>query len=156
MNRANLIASFVTLVMAGASAYAGGNPETIFVEGPTIIGFVPPLTQRELDADPKLRDGTLHAAYVLSTLESCLAYMSPVRHFEATSAVALLVDGRAYDYEFSAKSGESIGVILAQPGVEPLVVYATGELGQFPKRAIEAASDYFAAPPCREWEDVSH
>src|SRR5262245_60073374 len=119
------LALLVALALGPTSILAGGNPETIFIEGPTIIGFTPPLTQPELDADPKLRDGVPHTAYVLGKVQTCLAYMSLERHFKRTRGVSLQVDGRSYDYEFSANSQESIGVILAQPGAEPLVVYAS-------------------------------
>jgi hypothetical protein len=138
------------LISVATIALAAEDSKPVVVNGVTVVGFFPPFTQQELDQDDGgIREGTAHVGFALDDLAKCLADRNPAVHFELTRSLTLQVGAETFSYQFQTDSEHSVGIVLAQPGREPTIVYATVGPSSLQWLALDAAADYFEAPQCK-------
>lgn len=129
-------------------------PVTIDIDGPTAIGFFPPVTRKEMDEDDgTLSDGVTHLRFALEDVEKCLAPLKLALVFEHARSL-VLKDGRtSHHLEFGKDWQHSIGIVLVAPGRAPAITYATPGPSLLQETAPQAAWKYFSEPKCKRYEE---
>ena len=134
-----------------ATSVAAENAETtISVQGPTVIGFFPPYSQQDLDHDDgSIREGSAHVEFALEDLNKCLVEQKPEVRFELAKLLKLKDGATVRDVVIPNEPGKTVGIVLAKPGAQPMIVYATGGPSSLQWTALEAAAVYFGSPACK-------
>ncbi len=122
----------------------------VTLKGPTAIGFFPPTTQAEVDADDGgIREGMAHVRFALEDVEKCLAPRKVVIQFEQIRSLTIVDGSKTQQFPFPA---DAIGIVLAAPGKVPEIVYTHGPSFLI-QTAPQAASKYFSEPNCKRYEE---
>jgi len=140
----------IALALLAASGLVADDSATVTVQGVTIIGFFPPYTQNELDHDDgSIGEGTAHVGFALEDLEKCLKQQEPQVRFELTKSLTLTDGAHVRRIAIPNEPGKTVGIVLAKPDAEPMVVYATVGPSSLQWLALDAAADYFGTPACK-------
>lgn len=126
----------------------------VTVSGPAAIGFFPPITQKEKDEDDGgLSEGYSHLAFALEDLEKCLAPRKISLQIKITRSLLVKDGSTSHMFDFPTDWAHAIGIVLADPGREPVVVYATAGPSSLLELAPQAAWKYFSEPHCKRYEE---
>ena len=124
----------------------------VTIVGPSAIGFFPPITQQEEDEDDGgLSEGYAHLGFALEDLEKCLAPRKIAAQIKITRSLQVKNGPNSHTYEFPSDWQHAIGVVLATPGHDPVVIYATGGPSSLIEVAPQEAWKYFAEPNCKRY-----
>jgi hypothetical protein len=122
----------------------------VTLKGPTAIGFFPPTTQAEVDADDGgIREGIAHIQFALEDVEKCLAPRKISIQFQQIRSLTIVDGSSTKQLPFSE---DAFGIVLATPGKAPEVVYAGGP-SILIETAPQAAWKYFSEPNCKRYEE---
>lgn len=148
----SLVASVASVAGQARSVDApAADASAVMVDAPMAIGFFPPMTRQEWDAD---KDGRL--AQEMSDIEIALGDVKACTGLEGMRTE--LITAHALRLQSGSKSrllllGDAVrpamGVILAAPGRDPVAVFADLSATELQDTAPEAAAAFFAAPQCR-------
>jgi hypothetical protein len=155
------LVALVALGSLGWSAVATAQPAApvepeglASVSGPTAIGFFPPITEKERDEDDGgLSEGYAHLSFALEDLEKCLGPRKLTVRLKITRSLQVQDGATSYRLEFPADWQHAIGIVLAEPGRKPEVIYATAGPSSLLELAPQAAWKYFSEPKCKRYEE---
>ena len=144
----------VVVVFASLPCIAADSTVATSVSGPTVVGFFPPVSQKEIEDDTSgAREGIAHVRFSLEDVVSCLAPRAITTRLEFTHSLTIK-DGRTRRrLTFPHDWAHSVGVVLVAPGKAPVVVYATGGPSSLLELAPQAAWKYFNEPKCKRYEE---
>lgn len=143
-----------TLALGMLPCLAEESTVTVTVSGPTIVGFFPPVTQKEIDEDDGgLREGTAHVTFALEDIEKCLAPRKLTVSLEFTRSL-LVTDGhKSTKIDFPSDWEHAVGIVLISPGKAPMTVFATAGPSSLLETGPQAAWKYFSEPSCKRYEE---
>lgn len=149
MNRRTvLFVLFGSLTCAEAGAQL-----SVTIEGPTVIGFFPPVTQADLGNDNGgLSEAIAHLNFALQNIATCLGREKAAVSFEYTDSITLSNGDVTYHYDFTSEPGQAVGILLALPGKEPALVFATAGPSSLSVLGPQEVWIYFSEPSCQVYE----
>lgn len=138
------------VVVAVSESAFGADAKPVSLEGPTIIGVVPPApyTPRGVD-DGALLEAVTRMESVLAELRLCLQDQKPRVELLRTQRVVIAGGRKLEAINFVRAWNKATGVILAKPSQRPRVFYASMEPSTFHWLVVNAAAEYFGAEQCR-------
>lgn len=128
---------------------AADPPGTIEVSGPTVVGFFPPVSQAELEAEPAISEALAHLRFALDDVSDCLASIQPQVHLQLTAELVLSIEGSTRRIPLPVEPERSFGAFLIRPRAEPRSVYSSGGASSLVRLVPAAAAEYFDVPGCR-------
>ena len=146
-----------TLALIGAISVTPGKPPNstksevvVEVGGPVVIGFFPPFTKAEEEADDGgISEGVAHLRFALEDIAKCLGDRPATYRLEVTRSITLREGKSVRRINIPKDWDHSVGIILAAPGREPETVFATAGPSSLIDAGPSAAGRYFGAPECR-------
>ena len=142
---------FVLLVPVSTSAQnrAGQGSVTVAIDGPLILGFFPPFTKAEEEADDSgIAEGLAHVRFALEDIAECYANESAIYRLDVTRSVTLR-DGRTVRrITLPGDRNHAVGIILALPGRQHRIVFAEDGPSSLSAVGPSAAAEYFGAAAC--------
>lgn len=147
-----------TIVIGAAVAAVGGcslhrhdaaaKTAHVVIDGPTIIGFFPTVTDKEIETDDGINSALEHWEWALENAERCFGPKGV--HVQKVFADKLLLESDRETIEvtpaFRAMPG--IGYYLASPGKPVQLVSADAGPSSLLYFLPKAAAVYFGAPEC--------
>jgi hypothetical protein len=148
-----LCAALVAVVPTGTStqsARPGQEPVTVEVNGPLILGFFPPFTKAEEDADDGgISEGLAHMRFALEDIEKCNGDRTATYRLDITRSVTLRDGKRVRTVRIPRDWRHAVGIILAAPGRPALTVFASDGPSSLIQLGPSTVADYFGATACR-------
>jgi hypothetical protein len=144
-----VIFSIPKLLLADEIAH----PVILDVAGPLVVGFFPPVTDAELESGDGTSEGVAHLQFSLEDAAQCLQDKGVAVRLEFTRAFFVRTGGKEQTIQIPRDWEHAVGAILARPGVQPRVVYATAGPSSLSFLLPEATAEYFGAPACKESGD---
>jgi len=149
------IAAALTLV-GQVEGSAGQNPRprqgaiTVDVRGPVILGFFPPFTKAEEEADDGgISEGLAHVRFALEDIARCYGNKSATYRLDVTRSVTLRDGKRTRRINIPRDWEHAVGIILVVPGRTARTIFATDGPSSLIELGPTAVADYFDAPACR-------
>ena len=150
------LATTILLTALQSVSASGAEPSRLIlnIDGPTVIGVFPPVSQAEIDHDDGgLREGMAHVQFAIEDLVKCLTPRKVRSQFANTRSIEIR-DGRdTRTISFSRKWEGAVGIVLVAPGRAPITVLATGGPSSLIETAPQAAWRYFSEPACKRYEE---
>jgi hypothetical protein len=144
-------ASLVLLAAASEVLPAETEPGVVevTVAGPMVIGFFPPVSDEEIEANPGTREGLAHLEFALSDAAKCLKSLGVSVRGELARVLVLRVAGKERRFDLPHEWERAVGAYLIEPGREPRVVYASAGPSSLQVLLPNAAAEYFGASACK-------
>jgi hypothetical protein len=151
MTKASIILALVMIVSQAADAW-GQFEAHVKLEGPLLVGFFPPVTQKELD-DPMsgAAEGMAHVRFALEDALKCLqaSGISAKATFVVARSIIIDEGTNSRRHNLPTSWSQSVGVYLLNPGKPDRAVYAEDGPSSLVVLAPTAAGEYFNAPKCK-------
>lgn len=132
--------------LEGSSASA-----TVTVDGPMAIGFFPPMTRAQWDADldGRLAQEMSDIEIALGDIKACVGVEGFATELLTARVIRLNTGARTRMLLLGDSVQPAMGVVLAAPGRDPVVVFADHSAIELQDTAPQAAVGFFSAPQCR-------
>ena len=120
----------------------------IEVHKPMAVGFLPMVTQADVNADESLRSALEHLAYAIDDMTKCLR---PEGISVQTVRAELLIfqdATRREEVPLRGRSDENVGCYLVEPNRPPKIIRTTTGPSSLVVLCPAAASVYFGIPKC--------
>jgi hypothetical protein len=132
-----------------SQAHAAAEVPTVVVDRPVAIGFFPPVSRQQWDMD---KDGTIAQAMsdleiALGDVKACTGLDEMRIEMHTAQSLRLGKEGKGRLLVLGDRADPAMGVVLAAPGRDPLVVSAAAAV-ELQDSAPRAAAQYFRAPQC--------
>lgn len=126
-------------------------PMTVTVDRPMAIGFFPPMTREQWDADTdgRLAQEMSDIEIALGDLTACVGAEGFATEMLTASVIRLKTGAWTRMLLLGDAVQPAMGVVLAAPGRDPVVVFAGSSAIELQDTAPQAAAGFFSAPPCR-------
>lgn len=124
---------------------------TVTVDRPMAIGFFPPMTREQWDADTdgRLAQEMSDIEIALGDVKACVGVEGFATEMLTASVIRLKTGARTRVLLLGDAVQPAMGVVLAAPGRDPVVVFAGSSAIELQDTAPQAAAGFFSAPPCR-------
>jgi len=151
-----MLAAFVAAQASSASDTPIGTaseaaPATVTVDGPVAIGFFPPMTREQWDADTEGRfaQEMSDIEIALGDVKACVGDESLRTEMHTARLIRLNTGARTRMLLLGDAVRPAMGVMLVAPGRDPVVVFAESSAIELQDTAPQAAAAFFSAPQCR-------
>lgn len=133
----------------GAASEAA--PATVTVDGPVAIGFFPPMTREQWDADTEGRfaQEMSDIEIALGDVKACVGDERLRTELHTARLIRLNTGARTRMLLLGDAVQPAMGVVLVAPGRDPVVVFAESSAIELQDTAPQAAAMFFSAPQCR-------
>jgi hypothetical protein len=141
----------VALVPVSTSAQnqASQGGATVVVEGPLIVGFFPPFTRAEEEAnDSGIAEGLAHVRFALDDIAACYANTAAIYRLDVTRSVTLREGRTVRRITLPSDRNHAVGIIFAMPGRQHRIVFAQDGPSSLSVAGPSAAAEYFGAQAC--------
>ena len=135
--------------VAGAALEAA--TVTVTVDGPVAIGFFPPMTRAQWDADTdgRFAQEMSDIEIALGDIKACVGVEGFATELLTARVIRLNTGARTRMLLLGDSVQPAMGVVLAAPGRDPVVVFADPSAVELQDTAPQAAAAFFSAPQCR-------
>jgi hypothetical protein len=153
-----MLAAFVAAQAASASdtpigtaSEAAPAPAMVTVDGPVAIGFFPPMTREQWDADTEGRfaQEMSDIEIALGDVKACVGDERLRTEMHTARLIRLDTGARTRMLLLGDAVRPAMGVMLVAPGRDPVVVFAESSAIELQDTAPQAAAAFFSAPQCR-------
>jgi len=151
-----MLAALVASPASSASDPAVGTaleaaPATVTVDGPVAIGFFPPMTREQWDADTEGRfaQEMSDIEIALGDVKACVGDERLRTELHTARLIRLNTGARTRMLLLGDAVQPAMGVVLVAPGRDPVVVFAESSAIELQDTAPKAAAAFFSAPQCR-------
>lgn len=122
----------------------------IDVKGPVVIGFFPPYTRAEQQADDgSISEGLAHVRFALEDIAKCYENKAAVYRLDVTRRIVLRDRNRIHRIDIPRDPGRAVGLVFARPRHEPRTVFAVDGPATLIALGPMTAAEYFGAKGCR-------
>jgi len=89
----------------------------------------------------------------LDDVQKCLAPRKITLQLNVTRSLTVKDGANSYKHDFPSDWAHAVGIVLADSGREPVVVYATAGPSSLSVLAPQAAWKYFSEANCKRYEE---
>ena len=119
----------------------------IAINGPTVIGYFPAVSDKELANDDALGSAFEHLQMALATCDACFGSHGVDVQMVIADKITVVDDGRVQEI-LPRREPDGIGAFLVSPGRDGRIVHAGRGPSSLVSYVPQAASEYFELPAC--------